>query len=161
MGDHARIVVGVDGSPAAAAALREANLLAERLGAQIEVITCWEVPVLFATYSVDLRDDDFIQQAKYQLDRTLEDVYGGSIPDYVSGRVVHGGPPVALVRASKEALMLVLGRRGLGGFMGLLLGSVSAACVAHAACPVLVVGEHSMPDDTPADTLAESNSATV
>jgi nucleotide-binding universal stress UspA family protein len=41
--------------------------------------------------------------------------------------------------------MLVLGSRGHGGFMGMLLGSVSSASVAHATCPVLIVRR---PDST-------------
>ncbi|WP_343048836.1 universal stress protein [Microbacterium immunditiarum] len=44
-----------------------------------------------------------------------------------------------LIELSKSCGMLVLGSRGLGGFAGMLLGSVSAACVEHAHCPVFVV----------------------
>ena len=54
-------------------------------------------------------------------------------------RLVQGHPRSTLIEESKSADMLVLGRRGHGGFGGLLLGSVSSACVAHAHCPVLVV----------------------
>jgi len=47
--------------------------------------------------------------------------------------------PVVVVRAwSRDARMLVVGSRGLGGLAGMLLGSVSEQCVRHAACPILV-----------------------
>ncbi len=44
-----------------------------------------------------------------------------------------------LVTEAKGAELLVVGSRGLGGFRGLLLGSVSQQCAHHASCPVLIV----------------------
>jgi len=45
----------------------------------------------------------------------------------------------ALVGTSVGADMLVVGKRGHGGFAGLVLGSVSQHCVQHAPCPVTVI----------------------
>jgi len=58
-----------------------------------------------------------------------------------SGEVLDGRPQLVLRQLSSRAHMLVLGRRGLGGVRGLLLGSVSTDVSAHADCPVVVVPE--------------------
>lgn len=57
----------------------------------------------------------------------------------VRTKVEIGSPSGALLEASEEAELIVLGSRGHGGFTGLLLGSVSTQVAAHAACPVVVV----------------------
>ena len=50
------------------------------------------------------------------------------------------GPTVpTLLDAASDADLLVVGSRGLGGFKGLILGSVSQQCVQHAPCPVVIV----------------------
>ena len=53
-----------------------------------------------------------------------------------------GSPAEILIEASRDADLLVVGSRGLGGFKGLLLGSVSQQCSQHARCPIVIVGPH-------------------
>jgi len=53
--------------------------------------------------------------------------------------VTEGAPPQVLVEKSERAEMLVIGSRGLGGFRGLVLGSVGQQCAHHANCPVVIV----------------------
>jgi len=57
----------------------------------------------------------------------------------IERRVVQGSPRAALVEASQQASLIVIGSRGLGGFAGLLLGSVSRAVTRESDCPVIVV----------------------
>jgi nucleotide-binding universal stress UspA family protein len=52
---------------------------------------------------------------------------------------IEGNPARALLAASEDADLLVVGSRGHGAFVGALLGSVSHQVVAHARCPVVVV----------------------
>jgi nucleotide-binding universal stress UspA family protein len=57
----------------------------------------------------------------------------------VERTVVPGGPASSLLDAAEGADLVVVGRRGLGGFGRLLLGSVSEHVARHAPCPVVVV----------------------
>jgi nucleotide-binding universal stress UspA family protein len=133
-----RIVVGVDGSASSIKALRTAENLANAIGARVDAVACWYLPS-FAEGSYEFDRIDFEGDTRRLLNESLESAFGSEIPTTVSGRLVNGAPRQALIKASEGADMLVVGRRGLGGIVGLLLGSVSSACVAHAHCPVLVV----------------------
>jgi nucleotide-binding universal stress UspA family protein len=82
---------------------------------------------------------DFEKVAKEHLDDALR-VLRSDFPEVVvDPLVLHGAAASALIDASQEASLLVLGTRGHGGFTGMLLGSVSQHCIHHAACPVVVV----------------------
>jgi nucleotide-binding universal stress UspA family protein len=130
------VVVGVDGSEASLEALREAQRLAEPLGADVEAIAAWEFPQMYDGYTV-MGIDGFKERAGQILQESVDKALG---PDNnVRTRLVRGAARQALIEASKGARMLVVGRRGHGRFGGLLIGSVSSACVAHAHCPVVVV----------------------
>ena len=63
----------------------------------------------------------------------------GPHPESVTVKAVHGFPVEELVNASKDADIVVLGSRGVGGFTRLLLGSTAGQVVQHAHCPVLIV----------------------
>ncbi|MHB1172123.1 MAG: universal stress protein [Lacisediminihabitans sp.] len=66
-------------------------------------------------------------------------VFGDDRPSWFQAAVREGSTTQVLIEQSKGAEMLILGSRGHGGFVGLLLGSVSAACAEHAHCPVLIM----------------------
>ncbi len=57
----------------------------------------------------------------------------------VETALIEGEPAEVLLRQTDEARLLVVGSRGYGPLRRVLLGSVSSAVVAHAACPVIVV----------------------
>jgi len=134
----ARIVVGVDGSEPSVEALRQAQRLAIPLGAKVQAVACWEYPQIYSGY-VMMGIEGFEEGAKKVLDEAVAQAFGAETPANVTSTLVRSHPREALIDASRDADMIVVGRRGHGGFGGLLLGSVSSAIVAHAHCPVLVV----------------------
>jgi nucleotide-binding universal stress UspA family protein len=84
----------------------------------------------------------FEQAARQRLAEALEKAFG-EVPATVDTAVVRVNASAELIEAGAYARMLVVGRRGHGGFHGLYMGSVNSGCVAHADCPVLVVHEGS------------------
>ena len=142
------IVVGVDGSDDSKQALRWAAQQAEITTAPLHVVTAWHLPVAFgtvwqmpATYgrSHDLSGVDFSEDAKKTLYGAIEEVLGKSPSVAVTPQLVAGHPARVLIEASQQATLLVVGASGHGGFVGMLLGSVTQHCVSHSACPVLVI----------------------
>jgi nucleotide-binding universal stress UspA family protein len=75
---------------------------------------------------------------KAEADKVLA-ALAGPHPRSVAVKAVHGFPVEELINASKEADMIVLGSRGVGGFTRLMLGSTAGQVVQHAHCPVLIV----------------------
>jgi nucleotide-binding universal stress UspA family protein len=142
-----RIVVGVDGSENGLDALRWAIEEGELRHASVEAVLAWQYPntgVEFMPYTDAGRFEDAARQ-------TLSAALRVACPDRathprVEQLVVQDSPARALVGAAKGADLLVVGSRGRGGFAGLLLGSVSAQCVHHAPCPVVVVPHPSRDD---------------
>ena len=140
--DH-RLVVGMDGSPHALAALEWAATLAESTGAPVEVIATWEWPTGFGA--------DLVVPSEYDPHADAETLVAGAVRRARSDhpavtfvpRVVRGRASSVLVDASSGADLLALGSRGHGELSGVLIGSVTEHCVAHAHCPVLVVRDGS------------------
>jgi nucleotide-binding universal stress UspA family protein len=64
---------------------------------------------------------------------------GESKPASVRIHAVNGFPAQELIEVSRDADLLVVGSRGVGGFARLLLGSISDHVMHHAHCPVVVV----------------------
>jgi len=135
--DSTRIIVGVDGSASSVAALRYAAGLADALDAPLEVVTTWYYSSITGAELVIEWTPEIV--AEDTLAKTIAKAFSDSPPTRLIRTVAGGMPAATLIEMSKNCQMLVVGNRGHGGFVGLLLGSVSAACVRHAHSPVLVV----------------------
>lgn len=131
------IVVGVDGSEHAVAALRWAVDEARLRGWTVRALALWEFPHVFNPVTlVSLPADPFIDEARHALDLALDAVDTNGVE--IRAEVIEGSAAQHLVDASGDADLLVVGSRGRGGFGGLLLGSVSQHVATNAWCPVLV-----------------------
>ncbi|MHA7221282.1 universal stress protein [Arthrobacter sp. RHLT1-20] len=140
-----RIVVGVDGSEFSTTALRLAGRMAAGLNAPLEVVTCLGTSDFFLASHLPEESTPTTTQleetAKRLVDQALERAFGSALPAGLTRTVKFGPPAKVLVDESRDAQLLVVGRRGRGGFLAQVMGSVSGACAAHAYCPVLVVGQ--------------------
>lgn len=138
-----RIVVGVDGSKAADAALRWAVRQAALSGEAVEAVIVWQFPIIGASYGwagVAVTDGmDLRAIAEKTLAEAVDRAIGPDPGIAVERRVVEGYPPSVLVDESADANLLVVGSRGHGTFAEALLGSVSQHCSHHARCPVVIV----------------------
>ncbi|MFT4217930.1 MAG: universal stress protein [Micropruina sp.] len=137
------IVVGSDGSDFSQLALRRALWLGRQLKAPVRVVRAWSIsnaprPASWTPGYVPPADD--FEAAVRQ---RLESDVAGARAEYPEVEITletpHGVAGRELLKASKNARVLVVGTRGAGGFKGLLMGSVSDQVVEHASCDVLVV----------------------
>jgi len=146
--ERSKIVVGMDGSEPSMDALEWAAHEAELTDASLDVVTAWtfpEEPTPFGIVPPVLPDADPLAEARRQLDELIADTRDRHPQLDVRADVVRGRASSVLLEASQDADLLVVGSRGRGAFVGMLLGSVSEHCVRHAACPVVVVRPVSKP----------------
>jgi nucleotide-binding universal stress UspA family protein len=133
-----KVVVGVDGSPSSAEALKWAARQASLTGAELHVVTTWDFPWALG-YGPGVEGFDYAADARSVAEDTIRDVLGEEGSANVQIHVDSGHPAAGLLEEAKGADLLVVGSRGHGGFAGMLLGSVSQHVVAHAPCPTVVV----------------------
>jgi nucleotide-binding universal stress UspA family protein len=133
-----RIIVGVDGSPSSLAALRKALVVASAFRATVEAIGVWHtsgtVTAFYPTGDWSPQED-----AQMMMVEAAEAVFGDAQPPWFRWSLREGSAARVLVAASADADLLIVGSRGHSGVVGLLLGSVSAACAESARCPVLIM----------------------
>jgi nucleotide-binding universal stress UspA family protein len=140
------ILVGVDGSDHSRRALAWAMREAVQRHVPLTVMTVrpdpaqrvtqiyWNVPGL-SERSYDLG----LERAAVR--RFADEVAresGETVPEFIAD-VTIGDPAEELVKASRNADMLVVGSRGSGVFAELLMGSVSSKVAHHAACPIVII----------------------
>jgi len=139
--DSGRLVVGVDGSDSSARALGWALAEARRRQARVDVVHAWQPPyVMPAPYTRMPLDPEVVEKdARQLLDRLLDREDLARQPAPVERIAVRGTPAGAILETALGADLVVLGSRGLGGFTGLLLGSVTHHVAHHVSCPLVVV----------------------
>ncbi|MBB3115843.1 universal stress protein [Corynebacterium bovis] len=140
------IVIAVDGSPAGAVAVQWAANAAAKRKQGVKLVTAYTIPqFLYADGMVPPQElfDELETEAMDKVDAAREAVLAVDPDIPVSHRVEESNPIDLLLEESREAEMIVMGSRGLGGFSGLVLGSVSSAVVSHAECPVVILRKDS------------------
>ena len=139
------IVVGVDGSAGGEAALDFAMAEAAAKQARLVIVSAHAVPPLVVAGVA--AESGFFEPARSEAHEHAESVAAAAVARVREAqptleceeKVVAGQQAGAILDAAEGADLIVVGRRGHGGFAGLLLGSVSQQVVQHSHCPVVVV----------------------
>ena len=152
------VLVGVDTSTCSRLALQWAAGAARHLGVPLHVVEAWQYPsdTVVRFGRVELPDPE---HADAMLNEHLTKLVAETIGDAggldLTVEVVRGPTSGALLNlAAGHASMVVVGSRGMGGFRGLLLGSVSRQLCEHAPCPVTVVRHLPRDGQVRLDTIA-------
>jgi nucleotide-binding universal stress UspA family protein len=140
------IAVGVDGSDHSHRALMWAMRQAAQQHVPLTVVAVRPDPVRPVTgiywgahaYPEDTHNPEVARKAIQEIVEQVGNEIGETAPQ-VTVNVVTGDPAEELIKASRDADMVVVGSRGSGGFASLLMGSVSSKVTHHAACPVVVI----------------------
>lgn len=137
-----RMVVGVDGSPAAEAALARAIHEAEVWDAELTAVA--GVPVgsgsgILAWLPAAVDHEAVLRDVAEGLDVVVDRALADHPGLQVRRHVLDGTGAALLTEFSTAVDLVVVGSRGRGGFAGLLLGSTSQAVLHHSVCPVMVV----------------------
>jgi nucleotide-binding universal stress UspA family protein len=150
-----RVVVGVDGSTGARAALAWALTDAAGRSAAVEVVTAfpvdfyWADPLLLDTGRIAAIRSDTEARARATVESVRTEMPPAADDVDVQVLVVAGAPAAHLVQRSHGAALLVVGSRGRGGLRSTVAGSVALHCSAHARCPVVVVHGSTPPAGEP------------
>lgn len=142
------ILVAIDGSESALHAARWAAAEASQRGRGLTIVHAYHWPLPHygpAVVDPAVLHDALLSTANSNLAAAVAAVAEATPELPVAAEVVRGPVVTALLGRTRRAELLVLGSRGLGGFTGLLVGSVAVELVAHGHCPVVVVR-----GDTPA-----------
>jgi nucleotide-binding universal stress UspA family protein len=134
------IVVGIDGSAGADAALGAAIEEARLRHARLRVVCAWEVPTLaYSAAFVPAELEEGLERAAEAVVADSLQRVGPPSDVAVEPLVVRGPAARVLLHAAEQADLLVVGSRGRGGFQRLLLGSVSHQAASHSPVPVMIV----------------------
>ena len=134
-------MVAVDGSPAAQGALEWALMEGRSRKTAVKVIHAWEFPLASYYPEIDTTIDPghYAASSRHLLSEALAAESVIDRPDDVEAQSVLGDPATVILEAAKNADLVVVGSRGLGGLMSIALGSVAARVSQHADCPVVVI----------------------
>ncbi|MGW0432796.1 universal stress protein [Micromonospora sp. NPDC003197] len=135
------VVVGVDGSDSSLNAVRTAAAEAARRGRALHVVHAFVWPMLRVPVGPPPggpAEGGLRNQAERVLADAVAEAEAAAPGITVTGSIVEGQPAAVLLGQSRDADLLVLGDRGLGGFAGLLVGSVAIQVAEYAQCPVLI-----------------------
>lgn len=143
------VTVGVDGSLASEMALAMAMRIAQQCHARLTVIAVVPVginPALVAWLPAPMDEASGLPEVQAGVEKLIAKYQHEYRELEISVSVIPGSAPSALIAASGHTDLMILGSRGRGGFVGLVLGSTSQAVLHHSRCPVAILTSRSHSD---------------